>query len=321
MSFSGGVFSINTSGQPVVDGTTISASVFNALTADLATGLSTCILKDGTQTATAGIPFFAGTALLPGVYLSTDTTTGFFRPAANVLAVTTSATERARHTAQGYFKASNTGAYASGSSVTAYHELLSNDATPNVCFLVTHGAASSANQYGMDIALAGDPNDSTRYFDRGYGTTTERYTMRSNGGLANYQANNANLSDITTKPQFEELTDGELDKLEAAFVSVDWAKFKYDDQTHDDWNFGYSAQGVQRAFGSVAPWIVDVWNPIKKVKVGERQNEKGVKQPVFELRPTTPDEQKLCVYSEDLKNIGNALLARIIRRVQALEAR
>jgi len=56
MSFSGGVFSINTSGQPVVAGTTISASVFNALTADLATGLSTCVLKDGTQTITANIP-------------------------------------------------------------------------------------------------------------------------------------------------------------------------------------------------------------------------------------------------------------------------
>ena len=79
MSYSGGVFSINTSGQPVVDGTTISATVFNALTADLATGLSTCMLKDGTQTATAGIGFFAGTVSLPGIYFGTDTATGFYR--------------------------------------------------------------------------------------------------------------------------------------------------------------------------------------------------------------------------------------------------
>lgn len=79
MSFSGGVFSINTSGQPVVAGTTISASVFNALTADLATGLSTCMLKDGTQTATAGIGFYAGTVSLPGIYFGTDTATGFYR--------------------------------------------------------------------------------------------------------------------------------------------------------------------------------------------------------------------------------------------------
>ena len=57
MSFSSGVFSINSSGQPVVTGTTISSTVFNAFTADIATGLSTCILKDGTQTLTANIPF------------------------------------------------------------------------------------------------------------------------------------------------------------------------------------------------------------------------------------------------------------------------
>ncbi len=60
MSFSAGVFSINSSGQPVVAGTTITDTAFNALTADLATGLSTCILKDGTQTATAVVPFAYG---------------------------------------------------------------------------------------------------------------------------------------------------------------------------------------------------------------------------------------------------------------------
>lgn len=79
MSYSGGVFSINSTGQPVVSGTTISASVFNALTSDLATGLSTCMLKDGTQTATAGIGFYAGTVSLPGIYFGTDTATGLYR--------------------------------------------------------------------------------------------------------------------------------------------------------------------------------------------------------------------------------------------------
>lgn len=80
MSFNGsGVFSINTTGQPVVAATTISASVFNAFTADVATGLSTCMLKNGTQTATAGIGFFAGTVSLPGIYLGTDTATGLYR--------------------------------------------------------------------------------------------------------------------------------------------------------------------------------------------------------------------------------------------------
>jgi len=68
MSFSSGVFSINTSGQPVVTGTVISSTVFNALTADLATGLSTCVLKDGTQTITGNIPMssFKFTGLAAG---------------------------------------------------------------------------------------------------------------------------------------------------------------------------------------------------------------------------------------------------------------
>jgi hypothetical protein len=71
MSFSGGVFSINTAGQPVVAGTSITDTAFNLLTADLATGLSTCVLKDGTQTTTAVVPFAAGISLGGGTSLTT----------------------------------------------------------------------------------------------------------------------------------------------------------------------------------------------------------------------------------------------------------
>jgi hypothetical protein len=61
MSYNGsGTFQINTTGQPVVTGTVISATTFNSLTADLATGLSTAITKDGQTTTTARIPFAAG---------------------------------------------------------------------------------------------------------------------------------------------------------------------------------------------------------------------------------------------------------------------
>jgi hypothetical protein len=57
MAFNGsGTFLINTAGQPVVAGTVISSTAFNALTADLATGLSTVITKDGQTTVTANIP-------------------------------------------------------------------------------------------------------------------------------------------------------------------------------------------------------------------------------------------------------------------------
>ncbi len=56
MSFNGsGVFVINSAGQPVVSSTLITAAAFNAFTADVATGLSNCVLKDGTQTVTANL--------------------------------------------------------------------------------------------------------------------------------------------------------------------------------------------------------------------------------------------------------------------------
>lgn len=56
MSYNGsGTFNINSAGQPVVSGTVISSTAFNALTADLATGLSTALTKDGQTTPTANI--------------------------------------------------------------------------------------------------------------------------------------------------------------------------------------------------------------------------------------------------------------------------
>ena len=56
MSYNGsGTFVINTAGQPVLTGTTISSTTFNTLTADLATGLTTALTKDGQSTPTADI--------------------------------------------------------------------------------------------------------------------------------------------------------------------------------------------------------------------------------------------------------------------------
>lgn len=57
MSFNGsGLFVIDSTGQPVSANTLIESSVFNALTDDLATGLSNCITKDGQQAVTANLP-------------------------------------------------------------------------------------------------------------------------------------------------------------------------------------------------------------------------------------------------------------------------
>jgi hypothetical protein len=73
MSFNGsGTFVINSTGQPVVTGTIISSSAFNALTADLATGLTTTLTKDGQTTPTANIPM--GTFKITGMGAGTSST-------------------------------------------------------------------------------------------------------------------------------------------------------------------------------------------------------------------------------------------------------
>jgi hypothetical protein len=73
VSFNGsGTFLINTAGQPVVSGTVISSTAFNALTADLATGLSTCLTKDGQTTPTANIPM--GSNRITGLGSGVDAT-------------------------------------------------------------------------------------------------------------------------------------------------------------------------------------------------------------------------------------------------------
>lgn len=59
MPYSSGTFTL-VAGNPVVTGTTISSTWANNTLNDIATALSTAMLKDGTQTCTASIPFAAG---------------------------------------------------------------------------------------------------------------------------------------------------------------------------------------------------------------------------------------------------------------------
>ena len=68
MAFSSGTFTLYSPGNPVVTGTTISSSWANGTLDGIATGLTTCVLKDGTQTITADIPMggFSLTGLAAG---------------------------------------------------------------------------------------------------------------------------------------------------------------------------------------------------------------------------------------------------------------
>jgi hypothetical protein len=78
-----------------------------------------------------------------------------------------------------------------------------------------------------------------------------------------------------------------------AWKKIEWMKFKYDDQTHGDWNYGYTAQNIE----SIYPELVDAWEPEKE------------------------DSTLKAVYSEDLKNITGSVLQEAQLRIEQLEAR
>jgi len=114
-------------------------------------------------------------------------------------------------------------------------------------FLNNNGTA--ANQYGIVVKLNGDPNN-TNHMVQCLGGATERATIRANGGLANYSANNVNLSDRREKTNFAPAK-SYLDVICAIPVQT----FNYIDQNLEEdsgLTLGVVAQDVQ----AVAPEMV-----------------------------------------------------------------
>ena len=171
-------------------------------------------------------------------------------PAVNVstnhpLLLQTNNTERARISAGGYFKASNTGSYEG--SASSYHELRTNTSDE---FIARFTTTASSLPYGFIIKYtAAAPNNATdSVFWTCADSSATRATIRSNGGLANYQSNNTDLSDERTKKDITPAP-SYWDKIGALEIVT----YKYNDQTHDDVNVGVIAQQVE----AVEPVWVD----------------------------------------------------------------
>ncbi len=157
------------------------------------------------------------------------------------------ASERMRITSGGYLKASPTGAYLGSNS--NIHEFRGNTSN-SYEVIISNFANAPASQYVLDIRFSvSTPNNTSARFWNCEDQSATRAYMRSNGGLSNYQANNTDLSDIRTKTDIIPI-ESYWDK----FKSLEIVKYKYNDQTHDDYNIGVIAQQVE----SVAPEFVDV---------------------------------------------------------------
>ena len=163
-----------------------------------------------------------------------------------------SPTERMRINSSGFLKAGNSGAYLSATG--GFHEIRSTNSN-NQALQVSHGG-TSGEQYGMYITTANDQNDTTRWFLECVGGATIRATIRSNGGLANYSANNANLSDRNAKKDISPAA-GTWNCLKEWEI----VNYRYKDQPDDaDLNLGVIAQQVAES----CPEVITVFEEAKE---------------------------------------------------------
>jgi hypothetical protein len=213
-----------------------------------------------------------------------------------VIAFETADTERMRITSGGFTKASNTSSYYNAGA--SFHELCSN--VVNSSSLVVNNSSASG-PYGITVIHSGaSPNNTADFFMECVDTTTARFQLRSNGGLANFQANNVNLSDERTKKDIIAL-ESYWDK----FKAIEIVKFKYKDQTHDDFNIGVIAQQVEK----VAPEFIDIEGWDTKPKFDEEGNE-----------IINEEEPLMSVYTADLYHATIKVLQEAMAKIEKLEA-
>lgn len=198
MSFNGaGVFVINSVGNPTVTGTTISSTWANDLTADLATGLSNTVCKDGQQTTTARVPFAAGISLtatnLDSVATQAQQETG----TSTVTAVVSGRQHYHPSAAKAYVRFTDTGAIVGTSfgvtsvadTGTAIWTVTYSTAFAATTFNVVSGAEYSSSDTAATTFVLQQVNLST--------TTTRIFSHRVSDGALTEAAGNSSLMNVT----------------------------------------------------------------------------------------------------------------------------
>ena len=118
--------------------------------------------------------------------------------------------------------------------------------------------ATSGNAFCQQLQFTGvSPNNVTSKFQQFVdGGSTVRFEVRSNGGVASFQSNDADLSDESVK---KDITDASncLDTIN----NIKVRNFKYKDQTDDRTLIGVIAQEVEAVDSS----LVDDSEELKRV--------------------------------------------------------
>ena len=177
---------------------------------------------------------------------STVPANGMFLPTTNSVGFSTASTERMRIDSSGNLLVGSTSSFTMqsvGSRSTF------SDTANDGAWITGFQATGSTNTRGIAIYYPNRaPNDPYNEVMMFSDSSAVRFAIRSNGGIANYSANNVNLSDERTKKDIVD-AGNYLDKICAIPVRT----FLYKDQTDNQLNLGVIAQEVE----TVAPELVD----------------------------------------------------------------
>jgi hypothetical protein len=175
--------------------------------------------------------------------------------------------------------------------------------------ITVYANGTSGNQYGITVATANDQNGTGTFFFRGNGSATERFTARTNGGLANYQANNVNLSDLNTKKDITPAAD-----TWSCVKQWEIVNYRYKDQPDNaDLNLGVIAQQVAES----CPEMITIFQEAREATEDAPAKEErlGVKeQQMYWMAIKALQEAQVRIETLEASN------ADLLARVAALEA-
>jgi hypothetical protein len=202
---------------------TANGLVYASSTSALATG--SAITFDGTNFATTGTA--TASKLIPTG--SSATGNGLYLPAANALGLSTNGTNAV------YIDSSqNVMINTANASLTAGvgFKFIVSATEPYMAYVINSAGGSNFHLYNTNAT-----NNGFRFY------------VTTNGGIANYSANNTNLSDERTKTDIQN-----AGSYLAKICAIPVRTFKYKDQADDLLNLGVIAQEVE----SIAPELVDI---------------------------------------------------------------
>jgi len=205
-----------------------------------------------TINGTTGIAGVDGSASTPALQGS-DTNTGIAFPAADTVAFATGGSERMRIDSSGNVLVGTTSS-PNPAGVNGSNAFV-RSATDATWTLVAQNTAASGGARGIIVNYSAQTPNSTvseAYFF--YDSTGTKFAVRSNGGIANYSANDVNLSDRREKTNFAP-SKSYIDVICAIPVQT----FNYIDQNLEEdsgLTLGVVAQDVQ----AVAPELVSESN-------------------------------------------------------------